>query len=105
MNDGIDWGVGGVDYGTAAPQGINWSPLTNALKQRQQGQQRQPGQPLNISPAGPGGPSYMDRLRDFLSGTVSRPTGPNPNPPVPTDIGEGPSPGYGGVDDFASRFY
>ena len=101
MADGIDWGVGPVNYAAATPQRIDWSALTG--KQQQQ-QRRQPGQPLDISPQGPGGPSWFDRLRGFLAGTNPPTPGVvNPNPPSPTDMGGGPDPGS--IDDFASRFY
>jgi hypothetical protein len=89
MADGIDWGVGPVNYAAATPQRIDWSALTG--KQQQQ-QRRQPGQPLDISPQGPGGPSYVDRLRYWLSGMSPQPAVANPNPPVSTPVGE-PGPG------------
>jgi hypothetical protein len=99
----VNWDAPSVNYSAGVPKPIDWSPLTNALKQRQQ-QQRQPGQPLDISPQGPGGPSFFDRLRGFLAGTNPPTPGVvNPNPPSPTDMGGGPDPGS--IDDFASRFY
>jgi hypothetical protein len=90
MADGIDWGVGPVNYAAGTPQRIDWSALTGKPQQQQR---RQPGQPLDISPTGPGGPSYVDRLRYWLSGMSPQPTAPNPNPPVSTPVGEaGPGP-------------
>jgi hypothetical protein len=96
------WGVGPVNYGMAAPTPIvPWG--SQQSRQQQQQQRRQSGEPLDISPQGPGGPSWLDRLRAYLS--PATPTGPapgspddyalrypNPNPPVSTDVGEGPTP-------------
>jgi hypothetical protein len=108
MADGIDWGVGPVNYGAGAPKPIDWSPLTDALKDRQQQQQNQQRQfaqqqsdPATWIPAPREQPSYMDRLRDFLQGTAQGQAPANPNPPVSTDTGVPP----GTIDDFTSRFY
>jgi hypothetical protein len=95
MADGINWGVadpGSAGYGAAAPKDI--SSLLATLGQGQQKQQpqqgqQQPGQPLNISPQGPGGPSWFDRLRDYFSGGNTGPAPANPNPPA--DAGTPPS--------------
>jgi hypothetical protein len=109
MADGINWGVadpGSAGYGAAAPKDISslLATLGQPQQQQRQGQgQQQPGAPLNISPKGPGGPSWFDRLRDYFSGGNTGPAPVNPNPPSPTDVGGGPTPGS--VDDFTSRFY
>ena len=102
----VNWDAPSVmSYAAGDPKGGTnfFAPLTDALKPTRQ-QTQQPGQPLNISPQGPGGPSWFDRLRGFLAGTNPPTPGVvNPNPPSPTDMGGGPDPGS--IDDFASRFY
>jgi hypothetical protein len=119
----IDWLGGMKPIGPAAPQGINWGLLTQNKQQQQPQPGQQPGQPLNISPTGPAGPGWTDRLRALLGGAPAPQTAPLPNPPPYP--GGGPTPGsvddvtgrvyfnpepmnppvYGGLDDFASRFY
>ena len=102
----VNWDAPSVmSYAAGDPKGGTnfFAPLTDALKPTRQ-QTQQPGQPLNISPQGPGGPSWFDRLRGVLAGTNPPTPGVvNPNPPSPTDMGGGPDPGS--IDDFASRFY
>ena len=100
----VNWSAPSVNYSAGTP--INLGDLFRQQQQRQQQQQpQQPSnQPLDISPQGPGGPSFFDRLRGFLAGTNPPTPGVvNPNPPSPTDMGGGPDPGS--IDDFASRFY
>jgi hypothetical protein len=87
------WGVGPVNYAAATPV-----PIQIPGAGRQSGQQQQPGTPgapLNISPSGPGGPSWFDRIRNFLGGSPAPQSAPLPNPPVSTPVGEpgtGPTP-------------
>jgi hypothetical protein len=90
----VDWGApSSLSYGAGAPQRIDWSALTKDDRSKDK------KQPLGQQQ----GPSWLDRLREFL--LPATPTGPvpgspddyalrypNPNPPVPTDIG---TPGLG----------
>jgi hypothetical protein len=96
----VNWDAPSVlSYSAGDPKGGTnfFAPLTDALKAEREPQK--PGQPLR--------PSFFDRMRKFLS-TPTGPTPgspddyalryPNPNPPVPTDIGEpglGPTPSPG----------
>ena len=83
----VNWDAPSVmSYAAGDPKGGTnfFAPLTDALKPTRQ-QTQQPGQPLNISPQGPGGPSFFDRLRGFFAGTNPPTPGVvNPNPPVST---------------------